>query len=253
MSEKERKANLATRIYKTLRKFQDGRNRDGRTKDAWLDSLNVMRADLGPGHTLRTLSEFSRKMMLLEQQVVSLSNKLIQLDLNEEIYKPMLEELKQLIGSDAVVKSPDLNVSDSAFTSLLACSEFLGDEEKAIPENQITEMIADLKDFHQRVFDSEINLDLKFFVCGQISLMVTALYDYFIVGLEALQKMRHEFIAALFTHKELLDKMKDVEKSQPIFKDLWSKFVKVSQWVEPINKLLDLPTKISGLISSMGG
>jgi len=249
MSEQQLKANSAARIYTVLKKYQSRRNKDGRTKEAWLESVNLADKDiLEKGQPLTFLGEFARKLALLEQELNLLSKKLDSLDINQEIYQPMITELCQLINIQAVTKPQDMNVSDSSFTSLLACSEFLGNEEELILHNEIVKMIDDLKAFYEKVRASDVSPAIKSFVCAQISLMVASLYDYFISGLEALKKMRYEFMSGLFAHRELFEGEQDSKKNEALLKTLWSKFVKISEWIEPINKLLDLPSKVIGMI-----
>ena len=190
---------------------------------------------------LNRLTDEVREMILQKNFPESEQNHIIPFDLVTKFIKFLNINAKV---SDAKRTMSLVNITHFRTTmSLISDTEM----EETIDENQIKELILDIRDLIIIIADTEIPVDLKLFIIDQLELAKFGLLNYKISGAEGIKRTYDNALGSLSIYREKLDVLnkEHIGKLNRIFKSLQklaskaATHVAIAATAEGIRKLVD--------------
>jgi hypothetical protein len=230
--------NTARRIRNILSALKDQAT-DTRTMVVWASAFQCADRPNPQFETYRLLGIFTDQVNQLALEVEAL-------DLEQEDYDETFKNLTQLVGVtnlDMPWREYQPYVTNAMISQLGMIAQISPITEPVIPLEDIEQFKEDLQNFQREVSGSDIDNRLKAFVLQQIEIMLRAIREYPIRGVEAIKAGDAALVTNALSEQELIQE----HKGEKVLQETGSFWQRMRSKVPKVTLSIDVGKILTGV------
>ena len=233
--------NPAGRLYNILLKSQNPSNHGIPAKQAWSQLLDV--PDENQSLLLRRLAKVMELPSTIKELIEKESNIEHQTYL---VWFPQINEAFSSLKLDAPFSKFSQYSHDTNLLGLRFCSDLLSRSkpEKIVEKEELEKLTEDVNMLINEIITSKVDAEVKQFALKHLRIILHAIQEYRIVGIEALRDISQISYGAIFTQHDIARKSINTDEGNKF----WEMINRVGLLVGVAEKLLDYIPNMKNLL-----